>query len=231
MAIADFTSQDRFDARVQRPLAIELAPFLEREIITRRLEPGEKLVELDLCARFGVSRSPMREALRLLETSLLVTRIPRYGVRVADMTLENLNHVYACRAPLEALAAASVASAPWRCEAADALDACVAKMRDAARDGRVEECFFANAALTDVLHEQSRNPVLLGLLAQVNKAALRYRHWAFCQAPSMIALSIGRNMDMVEAIRRGDAMRAEAVTKELVQDAWKLARQAFAERV
>jgi len=162
LAIADFTSQDRFDARVQRPLAIELAPFLEREIITRRLEPGEKLVELDLCARFGVSRSPMR---------------------------------------------------------------------DAAAAGAVEDCFFANVALTDVLHEQCRNPVLLGLLAQVNKAALRYRHWAFCQAPSMIALSIGRNMDMVEAIRRGDAMRAEAVTKELVQDAWKLARQAFAERV
>ena len=105
MAIADFTSQDRFDVRVQRPLAIELAPFLEREIITRRLEPGEKLVELDLCARFGVSRSPMREALRLLEASLLVTRRPRYGVRVAPMTLENLNHVYACRAPLEALGA------------------------------------------------------------------------------------------------------------------------------
>ena len=61
---------------MQKSLAIELTPFLEREIITRRLEPGEKLVELDLCARFGVSRSPMREALRLLEASLLVTRKP-----------------------------------------------------------------------------------------------------------------------------------------------------------
>lgn len=229
MAIADFTSQDRFDARVQKPLAIELAPFLEREIITRRLEPGEKLVELDLCARFGVSRSPMREALRLLEASLLVTRKPRYGVRVAPMTLENLNHVYVCRAPLEALAASSVASAPWRLEAADALEIWLKKMQTAAGAGAIEDCFFANVALTDVLHDQCRNPVLSGLLAQVNKAALRYRHWAFCQAPSMIALSIGGNMDMVEAIRIGDAMRAEAVTKDLVQDAWKLAQQAFAE--
>ena len=58
--------QGRFDAQARKPLAIELTPFLEREIITRRLAPGEKLVELDLCARFGVSRSPMREALRLL---------------------------------------------------------------------------------------------------------------------------------------------------------------------
>jgi DNA-binding GntR family transcriptional regulator len=230
LAITDFTSQDSFDAQVRKPLAIELAPFLEREIVTRRLEPGEKLVELELCARFGVSRSPMREALRLLEASLLVTRRPRYGVRVAPMTLENLDHVFACRAPLEALAASSVASAPWREEAAVALGVCLKKMRDAADAGKVEDCFFANVALTDVLHDQSRNPVLTGLLAQVNKAALRYRHWAFCQEPSMIALSIGANTDMVEAIRIGDPKRAEKVTRELVQEAWKLVRRTFGDR-
>lgn len=227
MSNARFTSEDRFSADVRRPLAVELAPFLEREIITRRLAPGEKLVELDLCARFGVSRSPMREALRLLEASQLVTRRPRYGVRVAAMTLENLDHVYACRAPLEALAASTVARAPWREEAADALDGCLKKMLDAARADAVEDCFFANVALTDVLHDQSRNPVLAGLLAQVNKAALRYRHWAFCQEPSMIALSIDANIDMVEAIRTGDAERAEMVTRALVLEAWKLVRRTF----
>ena len=98
----------------------------------------------------------MREALRLLEASLLVTRKPRYGVRVAPMTLENLNHVYACRAPLEALAASSVASAPWRLEAADALEVWLKKMQDAAEAGNVEDCFFANVTLTDVLRDQGR---------------------------------------------------------------------------
>jgi DNA-binding GntR family transcriptional regulator len=230
LAITDITSQDSFDAKVRKPLAIELAPFLEREIVTRRLEPGEKLVELELCARFGVSRSPMREALRLLEANLLVTRRPRYGVRVAPMTLENLDHVYSCRAPLEALAASSIAASAWREEAAIALGVCLKKMRDAADAGKVEDCFFANVALTDVLHDQSRNPVLIGLLAQVNKAALRYRHWAFCQEPSMIALSIGANADMVEAIRTADPRRAEKVTRDLVQEAWKLVRRTFGER-
>src|ERR1700738_2979996 len=136
MALMDLTSQAEFNLASRKTLAVELAPFLEREIVTRRLEPGEKLVELELCARFGVSRSPMREALRLLEASLLVTRRPRYGVRVAPMTLENLDHVYACRAPLEALAASSVAIAPWREEAAVALGVCLKKMRDAADAGK-----------------------------------------------------------------------------------------------
>jgi len=229
MAIVDLAGLDRFDARVRMPLAIELAPFLEREIITRRMAPGEKLVEVDLCARYGVSRSPMREALRLLEASLLVTRVPRHGVRVAPMTLENLDHVYACRAPLEALAASGVAGAPWREKAADALEVCLNKMRDAADAGEVEACFFANVALTDVLHEQNPNPVLTSLLAQVNKAALRYRHWAFSREPSMMALSIGANMDMIAAIRKGDRERAEEVTRELVQEAWKISRRTFAE--
>ena len=226
----NFPLEGSFSDHVRKPLAMELAPFLEREIITRRLSPGEKLVELDLCARFGISRSPMREALRLLEANLLVTRKPGYGVRVAPMTLENLDHVYACRAPLEALAASGVASAPWRDDAAAALGACLKRMQAAADHGNVEECFFANVVLTDVLHEQNGNPVLTRLLAQLNKAALRYRHWAFCEAPLMIALSIDSNRDMVEAIRAGDPMRAERITRELVLEAWHLVRRTLSEK-
>jgi DNA-binding GntR family transcriptional regulator len=227
MAIMDLGARDSFDAQARKPLAMEITPFLEREIVTRRLAPGEKLVEIDLCARFGVSRSPMREALRLLEASQLVTRVPRYGVRVSPMTPENLDHLYACRAPLEALAAASVAGAPWREKAADALDLCLKRMQAAADAGDAEACFFANVGLTDVLHEQNPNPVLTNLLGQVNKAALRYRHWAFSRERSMMALSIDANRDMVAAIRRGDRRRAEEVTRELVEDAWKLARRNF----
>src|SRR5271170_6040701 len=89
------------------------------------------------------------------------------GVRAirSAITLENLNHLYACRAPLEALAAASVAGAPWREKAVAALDLCLNQMRDAADAGDAEACFFANVALTDVFHEQNPNPVLTNLLA------------------------------------------------------------------
>lgn len=223
----DLSQRTSFDVGGRKPLGLELAPFLEREIITRRLQPGEKLVELDLCARFGVSRSPMREALRLLEASLLVTRRPRYGVRVAPMTLANLDHIYACRAPLEALAAAAIATTPERGPTVAALTASVGEMRAAAAAGDVERCFFANVELTDVLHAASDNPVLAAMLAQIDKAALRYRHWAFCEAPSMIALSIDANSEMVAAIAAGDPERAERVTRGLVVEAWTLLRRTF----
>ena len=223
----DISPRAEFNLGDRKPLAMELAPLLEREIITRRLKPGARLMELDLCARFHVSRSPMREALRLLEASLLVTRKPRYGVRVTPMTLERLDHIYACRVPLEALAAAGIASAPRRESVVAALSACIERMKAAAAADDAEGCFFANADLTDILHEQCQNPVLTSLLAQVNKAALRYRHWAYCEAPSVIALSIGANQDMVEAIRGGKPKRAESITRGLVLESWSRTRRAF----
>lgn len=226
----DLTSRTEFNLDDRKPLAVELTPFLEREIIMRRLKPGERLVELELCARFGVSRSPMREALRLLEASLLVTRKPRYGVRVAAMTLENLDHIYACRAPLEALAAAGIAGAPRRENVVTILDGCVARMQTAAEAGDVEDCFFANVELTDILHTQCQNPVLTTLLAQVDKAALRYRHWAFCEQPAIVSLSISANRDMVEAIRSGRPKRAESITRDLVLETWSRLRRDFGKK-
>lgn len=223
----DLISRIEFNLSDRKPLAVELTPFLEREIIMRRLKPGERLVELELCARFGVSRSPMREALRLLEASLLVTRKPRYGVRVAAMTLENLDHIYACRAPLEALAAAGIAGASRRENVVTTLDGCVARMQTAAEAGDVEDCFFANVELTDILHAQCQNPVLTTLLAQVDKAALRYRHWAFCEQPAIVSLSISANRDMVEAIRSGKPKRAESITRDLVLETWTRLRRDF----
>jgi DNA-binding GntR family transcriptional regulator len=219
-----------FDFSDRKTLAGELAPLLEREIITRRLKPGERLVELDLCARFGVSRSPMREALRLLEASLLAVRKPHYGVRVAPMTVHNLDHIYTCRAPLEALAAANIAGAQERRGDVATLAACVERMEAAAKAGDVEGCFFANVELTDVLHRQCRNPVLMNLLAQVDKAALRYRHWAFFEEPAVISLSIGANRDLTEAIRNGKPKRAESITRELVLETWRRVRQTFLAR-
>ncbi len=223
----ELASPVAFNFSDRKTLAGELTPLLEREIITRRLKPDERLVELDLCARFGVSRSPMREALRLLESSQLAVRKPHYGVRVAPMTVENLDHVYACRAPLEALAAANIASAPNRDEDIAALAACVTRMTTAAEASDVEGCFFANVALTDLLHRQCRNPVLMNLLAQLDKVALRYRHWAFFEEPGVISLSIEANRDLVGAIRAGKAKQAETITRGLVLETWRRVRQAF----
>ena len=93
------------------PLGLEIAQRLEAEIILLRREPGSRIGEEEISAQYGVSRSPVREALRALELDGLVVRSPRRGGVVAPLSIENLDAIYACRAPLEGLAAAGVATA------------------------------------------------------------------------------------------------------------------------
>lgn len=202
------------------PLGHDLARRLADEIIRGRLAPGEKLVETEICARHGLSRSPLREALGLLEAAGLVTRRPRYGVRVAPLTLKNLDDLTTCRLPLEARAAALVAAEPEHAETAAELAAHLARMRAAEAAGDPDACFAANLELVEVLHRRNPNPVLRRLLAELNLPAQRYRYLVYRHRPEVLKMLIAANARMVEAIRAGDGPRAHRVTEEMVEASW-----------
>ncbi|HTJ33236.1 MAG TPA: GntR family transcriptional regulator [Dactylosporangium sp.] len=81
---------------------VELAVSrLTREILGGGAEPGERLVEEQLTRRFGISRAPLREALRLLAQRGLVEHLPRRGVRVAILSDADIRELYAVRDVLE----------------------------------------------------------------------------------------------------------------------------------
>jgi DNA-binding GntR family transcriptional regulator len=73
----------------RRPLHNELAERLRHLIVEGDLAPGEKLSERDLCSRFGVSRTPLREALKVLSTEGLVRLIPHRGAAVSKLTISD----------------------------------------------------------------------------------------------------------------------------------------------
>jgi DNA-binding GntR family transcriptional regulator len=81
---------------------VELAVSrLSREILSGATDPGERLVEEQLTRRFGISRAPLREALRLLAQQGLVEHVPRRGVRVATLSADDIRELYAVRDVLE----------------------------------------------------------------------------------------------------------------------------------
>ena len=82
----------------------ELAARLRSLIYDGDLAPGEKLAEQDLCDRFGVSRTPLREALKVLAGEGLVEIIPNRGARVAKLTIADLDEAFPVMGALEALA-------------------------------------------------------------------------------------------------------------------------------
>jgi DNA-binding GntR family transcriptional regulator len=122
---------------------VELAVSrLSREILSGNSDPGERLVEEQLTRRFGISRAPLREALRLLAQQGLVEHVPRRGARVATLSDRDIQELYAVRDVLERHAvttALPVGANTDLSRLAAALDA----MRDA--DRRADRLDVANA--------------------------------------------------------------------------------------
>lgn len=85
---------------------------LSREILSGNSDPGERLVEEQLTRRFGISRAPLREALRLLAQQGLVEHVPRRGVRVATLSDRDVQELYAVRDVLERAAIGAVKPDP-----------------------------------------------------------------------------------------------------------------------
>ena len=118
---------------------VELAVSrLSREILSGSTDPGERLVEEQLTRRLGISRAPLREALRLLAQQGLVEHVPRRGARVATLSDRDVHELYAVRDVLERQAVLD--ALPVRCAAdLDELRSALAGMQAAARlDDRLE---------------------------------------------------------------------------------------------
>src|SRR5450759_1094308 len=77
------------------PLRVQVYQALRNAITTGKLKPGERIVEDRICAELGVSRSPLREALRRLEGEGLVSILPRRGATVTDLTRRDLMDLFA----------------------------------------------------------------------------------------------------------------------------------------
>jgi GntR family transcriptional regulator, rspAB operon transcriptional repressor len=85
----------------RRSLTEQVYEALKREILTARLRPSQPLIENELAARFGVSKTPIREALRLLVQDGWIVVLPRKGYLVAPLSLEDVREVFALRLLLE----------------------------------------------------------------------------------------------------------------------------------
>ncbi|WP_413733567.1 GntR family transcriptional regulator [Sodalis sp. RH21] len=88
----------------RRTLHSEIADFIRDMIVRGELEPGSRIPEKDLCTRFDISRTPLREALKVLATEGMIILLPQRGARVAALTHEELYEIFPIIASLEGLA-------------------------------------------------------------------------------------------------------------------------------
>lgn len=189
-------------------LSMLLEREIERVILGGEFEPGERINEKELAERFGISRGPVREALRTLEATGLVEQIPNRGVFVRRLTAEQADEIYEVRAALFALAG--------RLLAERATDEQIARLRRFVddMDGAIaKDDFDAYAGENFAFHEyivaSAGNRTLAGQYLGLIKQLRLYRARSLMFGNTMRA-SNAEHREMVAAIAAHDPDRAYA---------------------
>lgn len=156
------------------PLRDVVFNTLRQAILTGELKPGERLMEIHLADKLGVSRTPIREAIRKLELEGLVTMIPRRGAEVAQITEKSMNDVLEVRRALDALCV-ELACERITEEELVTLKAACDEFEAAIRTGDVKKIAQADVALHDIIVQATGNRRLIQLVNNLAEQMYRYR--------------------------------------------------------
>lgn len=147
---------------------------LRQAILTGELKPGERLMEIHLAEKMGVSRTPIREAIRKLELEGLVTMVPRRGAEVAQITEKSMCDVLEVRRTLDALCA-ELACERITPEASEALKCACQDFEQSVRTGDSRKIAHADVAFHDIIVQATGNSRLVRLINDLSEQMYRYR--------------------------------------------------------
>lgn len=156
------------------PLRDVVFNTLRQAILRGELKPGERLMEIQLANKLGVSRTPIREALRKLELEGLVNMEPRKGAEVADITEKSLRDVLEVRKALEELSV-QLACEKITEEEIEELKRVAERFKDTLNDQDVTKIAEADVAFHDVIYTATDNQKLILLLNNLREQMYRYR--------------------------------------------------------
>jgi DNA-binding GntR family transcriptional regulator len=187
---------------------------LREAIVGKRLSPGDRLAEEQLAKQFGVSRTPVREALLRLETEQFATRVARRGLVVRPIPEREVLEVYAVRAALDGLAAslaAEQATPPDRAQ--------LRWMHQQIADAAVESDFARMADLNIQFHEAicgaAHNGMLVLFMRQIHDWVRRFAESDTTFAiPGRAVEAVAEHGELIAAIEAGDVDRAGQLARE-----------------
>ncbi len=187
-------------------LSAEVVHRLEEEILNGTRRPGDRLDERQLAEQFGMSRTPVREALQRLAASGLVVSRGRQGLQVAQMSLADLLDAFSVAAELEALASTQAARR-IKPEQRERLQAAHRACAEAAAAEDAEAFYGANLVFHELVAAASHNRILQDELRRLTLKISPYRR-ATTYQPGRMHSSIPEHERVLEAILRGDGQQA-----------------------
>ena len=199
-----------FDVQNHRPLREIVYDQLKMQILTGKISPGTRMMEVDLADNMGVSRTPVREAIRKLEKEGLVVIEPRRGAYVSDISVKDMVDTLVVREDMEGLAAFLAAQSISDAEIEE-LEEITTGYSEAISAGRMEDIIRYDEAFHRRIVELSGNKPLMKLFETVQELALRFRYLYYDDFSRYENMPI-EHKDIIEAIRSGDKEKARSVS-------------------
>ena len=183
---------------------------LRRAILTGQLKPGERLMEVHLAEKLGVSRTPIREAIRKLELEGLVTIIPRRGAEVAEITEKSLNDVLEVRRAqlaCERITGEEIRELKKACE----------DFEKAAAGNDADAIAKADVAFHDIIIRAAGNQRLEQLVNNLAEQMYRYR-FVYIKEEEQRGVLLAEHREICDSIAARDVVRARNAAKQHIDN-------------
>lgn len=200
-----------------RPLRELVFEALREAIVNGTLAPGERLMEVQLAEELGVSRTPVREAIRRLELEGYVVMVPRKGAYVASMSAKDVADVFEIRAALEGLAAELAAERITE-EELEELERKLHYVALRVEQGDLERLVEADTEFHDLLYRASRNQRLVQILGNLREQIQRFRA-ASLATPGRMQETLEEHKKIVEAVAERNGALARRLAEEHIENA------------
>ena len=194
------------------PLRDVVFNTLRDAILTGKLVPGERLMENQLAEKLGVSRTPVREALRMLELENLVELVPRKGAQVLDMSEKDIVNILEVRSALEGLAT-SVACKKMSKEDLQQLKNMEVDFEKAVAENDVEHFVDIDEDFHDLIFAATENDKLINIFRNLRIQLYRYRMAQAKNNETSMSTIVAHHRSIIRAIENHDAEEGASIAQ------------------
>lgn len=210
----------------QATLSERVFETLKEAIVAGELAQGSKITEDGLAKQYGISRGPLREAIRRLEALRLLVRIPHAGMRVVTLTAEMMQEIYIIREALEGMSARLAATRMTDAEIKE-LQQLLLKHESNINQSKGKEYFQREGDLDFhfCIARASNNQWLMQLLSNELYQLLRMCRHRSSKTPERPIKALNEHKQIVEAIAQRDPELAEILMRRHISGAWKIVQE------
>ena len=192
---------------INRPLYEDVADRLREQIFSKQLAPGSWLDEQSLAEQFGISRTPMREAIKVLASEGLITIKMRRGAYVTEVNRGDLEQIFTIMSLLEGQAAKETATKATEDEL-NRLDHLHHRLEKAAADRDIEQFFEFNVKFHELIQEIAGNKWMNGVIDDLRKVLKLQRRDSLSRGGRLLS-SLLEHREILQAILNRDPLAAE----------------------